>query len=387
MTVIAKSLSIAFFIGASLIWNMPLAQATTLAQAHQKLLNLQQSQSSIGTQIQAESTQALTLKKTISSYNQSLKTITDDIAAKNRNILTLQTREKVLSKQLVTDKVHLTQEQTNLTQVVRSEYENGSVSYLSVLFQANSFSDLLSRIHDLSLVAQEQKHIFTSVQTLTIAVVADVKQVKSNEAQVTSTKSKLQYLETTQQSILNQRERNLKAIEVDIKTGKEKQGLLESQIKLSQSQIQAIEAATRAAEQRAANPVYVEHQQQQLVAVNVSNLLAYAQRFLSTPYVWGGTVPSGFDCSGFTQYVFRNFGVDINRTSEEQFASGVPVNKANLQPGDLVFFSTYAAGATHVGIYIGNDLMVDAQDMGVSIDNINNSYWASKYIGARRYIK
>jgi cell wall-associated NlpC family hydrolase len=116
------------------------------------------------------------------------------------------------------------------------------------------------------------------------------------------------------------------------------------------------------------------------------SIVEYAETFLGTPYVWGGTSPNGFDCSGFTQYVFDYFGVSLPRVSFDQYQAGTPVSEGDLQEADLVFFSTYEAGASHVGIYVGNNLMIDAEDAGVVYDDITNSYWAPKYLGARRVI-
>lgn len=387
MNVFTKGVYTLCCIAAIVIGDIPLANASTLSQEHQKLNHLQQSKTSLGHQIHADTVRARTLQKTIQSHDRSLKTVEMKIVTKNHDILALQNREQQLNQQLSNDQTQLSKQQSHLASIVRADYEDGSISYLSVLFQASSFSDLLTRMHDLALITQEQNKMFSSVQTLTKSVSSDAKSVKTNEIQVAAEKSKLRSLEETQKTIIHQKKQNLHTVNIDLQVGKKKQGLLESQIKLTKNQIQKIEAETRAAEQRAKDPAYVREQQHHLVSANVSSMLSFANKFLGTPYVWGGTSTSGFDCSGFTQYVFHHAGVHINRTSEEQFASGVPVSKSNLKPGDLVFFSTYAPGATHVGIYIGNDIMIDCQDMGVSTDNVFNSYWGPKYIGARQYIK
>lgn len=111
-----------------------------------------------------------------------------------------------------------------------------------------------------------------------------------------------------------------------------------------------------------------------------------ARQYLGLPYVWGGTSPSGFDCSGLVQYVFKEYGINLPRTAAEQFRVGTPVEKVNLQKGDLVFFQTYKPGASHVGIYLGNGKMIDSNSSGLMISDFNANYWQSRYLGAKRII-
>ncbi len=123
----------------------------------------------------------------------------------------------------------------------------------------------------------------------------------------------------------------------------------------------------------------------------VDALIAYSKTFLGTPYVYGGDSPSdgGFDCSGFTQYVFGKYGYSINRISKDQALNGTSVTKANLQPGDLVFHSFEGNGViSHVGIYIGGGKMIHSPKTGdtVKITDITTSYWTSRYVTARRII-
>lgn len=115
-----------------------------------------------------------------------------------------------------------------------------------------------------------------------------------------------------------------------------------------------------------------------------SVLIDHALSLKGIHYVFGGTTRNGFDCSGFTQYVFAGSDLSLPRTSFEQFKTGTSVNREQLQQGDLVFFTTYAAGASHVGIYIGGGNFVHASINGVKISSLNESYYNSHYVGARR---
>lgn len=104
------------------------------------------------------------------------------------------------------------------------------------------------------------------------------------------------------------------------------------------------------------------------------------------PYRNGGMDPNGFDCSGFVWYVFAQHGVKVPRTVSDQFKAGGSVAAADLRPGDLVFFTTTAPGATHVGIAVGGDSFVHAPTSTgtVRVEHLGASYWASRFVGARR---
>ncbi len=120
------------------------------------------------------------------------------------------------------------------------------------------------------------------------------------------------------------------------------------------------------------------------------DVVEFAKKYLGYKYVAGGSSPStGFDCSGFTTYVFRNFGVSLNRSSKDQIKNGTAVSKSNLQPGDIVIFKNQGKTAIgHVGIYIGNGNFIHAANKkeGVVITALSSSYYSQRYVGARRVI-
>ena len=115
-----------------------------------------------------------------------------------------------------------------------------------------------------------------------------------------------------------------------------------------------------------------------------SQVANYAYNFLGRPYVYGANGPNAFDCSGFTSYVYRHFGVSLPRTASSQFSAGSAVSRNNLAPGDLVFFNTVGY-LGHVGLYIGGGDFIHAASSGrVKISSLSEGYYRTRYAGTRR---
>jgi len=126
-------------------------------------------------------------------------------------------------------------------------------------------------------------------------------------------------------------------------------------------------------------------------ATKGEKIAEFAKKFVGVKYVWGGTTPEGFDCSGFVYYVFKQFGITMPRTSKEQANKGVTVKKSELKPGDLMFFDTNGSNngvVSHVGIYIGNGKFIHASNprSNVKITNVNDSFYTKAYIKSKRVI-
>jgi cell wall-associated NlpC family hydrolase len=112
-----------------------------------------------------------------------------------------------------------------------------------------------------------------------------------------------------------------------------------------------------------------------------------AQEYVGSRYVWGGAGPTVFDCTGFVQFIYGQFGVSLPRNEAGQLASGMPVGADELAPGDvLVFANTYRRGLSHVGIYLGEGRFVHAVDEahGVTVSNLWDSYWSPRFVSGSR---
>ena len=124
--------------------------------------------------------------------------------------------------------------------------------------------------------------------------------------------------------------------------------------------------------------------------ISGAEVVEYAKQYLGYKYVAGGSSPSiGFDCSGFTTYVYKHFGISLNRSSKGQIKNGVAVSKNNLQPGDILIFNGSSnTSIGHVGIYVGGNDFIHAANSreGVIITSLSSSYYQKRYVGARRVI-
>lgn len=265
-----------------------------------------------------------------------------------------------------------------LARRVISLYTDGgaSSSTIAILFGASSFQDMLN---SLDAVQRMSDH--------------DAQVVK----QVTSFSKQIAKQEKTFEKARDRQKRLVAQIASE-------RGAVEAKMAARQRFYQSVKreiAATIAADQRrqeaidAAARIRVETQSSVPPSATAENIAAapsssigdqavsIAMQYLGTPYVWGGASPSGFDCSGFVMYVFSQVGISLPHYTVDQYNGGVAVSRDALEPGDLVFFD----GLGHVGIYIGGGQFVHAPHTGdvVKVSSLGESWYASTYVGARRY--
>jgi cell wall-associated NlpC family hydrolase len=120
-----------------------------------------------------------------------------------------------------------------------------------------------------------------------------------------------------------------------------------------------------------------------------NNLVETARNYIGVPYLWGGTSAQGFDCSGLTMSVYRLNGLQLPRTSRDQYETGSAVSLDNLRPGDLLFFSTNGSGrVSHVGLYAGDGTFIHAPSRGktISQERLSDTYYRKAFVGARTYL-
>jgi len=295
---------------------------------------------------------------------------------------------KTNSQHLTIARSSLKAAQTHLSERLVALYKGGgSGGTLEVILAARSVEDLLNRIDAVDRVSAQDARV--------------LREVKSFRAQVIQRKGRLERAQRSQVQVVADRAAQRSSIEGQLS---ERQRLL-STIK---DQIASLEAAERRRQERLAAQAQARLRttQQQAAAApeaapqalvqsdsveeaiapapdaRYGGVVGIAMQFLGVPYVWGGASPSGFDCSGFSMYVYAQVGVSLPHHAASQYGMGTPVSKDQLQAGDLVFFN----GLGHMGIYIGGGQFIHAPHSGdvVKISSLSDSWYARTWVGARR---
>jgi cell wall-associated NlpC family hydrolase len=313
------------------------------------------------------------IEQKIENLDNSIEKIIEQIQTNKNQMLKVQEDIKVNEKQYKQAEEDLKNEQEVFNKRVRAMYINGVGAYLQVLVQAQGFSDFISRVEAVRSIMKLDKKITESI--------------KLKQEQLNTTK---QALNKKNQELVTLNAENNKKID-KLKLDKSDQSKLIEEAKrqerlyasaVNESQTKLNETMKQIETIRKATPKYTPSRG--AVSVSSNAVVAYASNFLGTPYLWGGTTPAGFDCSGFTQYVYRHFGISLGRTTYDQINDGYAVSRDQLQSGDLVFYGK-GGSPSHMGIYIGNGMYMHAPRTG---DVIKISpYDRADYITARRVMR
>ncbi|AGK95269.1 C40 family peptidase [Clostridium pasteurianum] len=303
---------------------------------------------------------------------------------------------------------------------LRAMYIMGNDGYLSALLDSKGFGDFITKIDNISKVAQFDNNLIASlnerqqeVQNKENSLETSKKELVSLQAESSKNLANLGKQKADQEPLVAQYKVEIASATTASANAKAQVDAVNGKITAQKNAeaaaaAQAAEAAKAVAAAKAAASSAVASATTSTADVTVSinrgtpvtpkpapkppapnpavsgSIVGYAEQFLNVPYVWGGTSPSGFDCSGFVQYVYSHFGVSIPRTSEDQFGYGTPVSQSQLQVGDLVFFEPDSNGLPgHVGMYIGGGDIIQAPHTGDVVKITPLAYMGS-YMGARR---
>ncbi|WP_160692270.1 C40 family peptidase [Clostridium sp. C2-6-12] len=264
--------------------------------------------------------------------------------------------------------------QKALDQRVRALYMQGQASYLEILLDSENFSDLITRVEAIKKIVGMDKKAISDLK--------DTKaEVEGKKVSLEAKHNELLALKSENENKLTSLNTNISDQKKLIEEAKNQERLFASKVDESQELVNTSIADVKKIRGEAPS-VKPSRGGTSAAPASNNNIIAYASNFLGTPYKWGGTSPStGFDCSGFTQYVYAHFGIRLGRTTYDQINNGYGVSKDELQAGDLVFFGK-GGDPTHMGIYVGNNTYIHAPRTGdvIKISSMNRS----DYITGRR---
>lgn len=326
--------------------NKPISAAPTSEQVQRQREQLQADRN----ELKKAQDKRFEIEQKIENLDNQIESVINQIQENKKQMNKTQEEIKNAENELKQAEEDIKEEKDLFDKRIRAMYISGIGGYLDILFESKGFSDFFSRIERIKTIIELDKKIIASIT---------LRQEELNNKKIKLAEQNAKLLELNHESA--KKINNLKSSKDEqnilIEEAKRQERLYasaayEGQARLNETlkQIQSIRKAT---------PKYIPSRG--AVAASSNAVVAYASNFLGTPYKWGGTTPAGFDCSGFTQYVYRHFGINVGRTTYDQIEDGYTVSRDELQPGDLVFYGR-GGSPTHMGIYVGNGMYIHSQE-------------------------
>jgi cell wall-associated NlpC family hydrolase len=313
--------------------------------------------------VTSKQTQAQDVLAQIQSIDASLEKVVEAYNASQIKLDAIKEEQRVNEHRLEIARTNFKQAQVFLQQRLVALYTSEDQSTLEILLGASSLDDLLDRVDTVNRVSDQDTRIIGEVKHFRT-------EIKQREAELERARNEQERVVAEQaakkasiESQLAARQRLLSSIKSEIEQLKRQEAAQQARL--------VNQAETRLSGGGGGNP-----------AGHAGGVVGIAMNYLGVPYVWGGASPSGFDCSGFTMYVYAQVGISLPHNAAMQYGMGSSVGREFLQPGDLVFFN----GLGHVGLYIGGGQFIHAPHTGdvVKISSLTGWY-ASTYVGARRF--
>ncbi|MDD3224770.1 MAG: NlpC/P60 family protein [Clostridium sp.] len=318
------------------------------------------------------------LNSKIQDLDNKISMSTSDVNTINDKINSVQANIEETKASIEKSQNDIKTQKRQYDEIIRALYTNGnSGGYLSVILDSKNFSDLISKVGTLNRLTTYNKNIINNLNE-------SQKEVQKKQASLSLDKQNLLALKSSSESKLADLNNQKTAEAPLVAQAKSEENAAIASNSALKAQVDALNKKSQDMKNAAIAQQAVQTPKPNRGGggggiVSSNAVIQYASQFMETPYLYGGTTPSGFDCSGFVQYVYAHMGISLGRTTYDQVKEGSPVTGA-LQPGDLVFFGSPSA-PHHVGIYVGNGQMIDAPQTGETI-GIHNLY--SDYSTARR---
>ena len=367
--------------------------------------NLNKSMSNSNLSFEDANKQIAAISSQIQSLDSKIEGLNANISDSNIKIESKKAEIKAAEVKLAKNLADLEEEQELYSSRMRSMYIQGPVQDATIILASKSLDDFFANLEAVQYLSKLDKQITKQLSDTMESITETKKALVTQNTQLVAANTDLQNKLTevtaskTKQSALITEAKSRQALyatqvagyksQLDatnkqaIDTGKQLQALV------LKEQADAKQKADAAAAKLAANTSQPNRGTQSTTTIappaTTNAIIAYAYGFMGTTYVWGGTQPNpGFDCSGFLQYVYRHFGVNISRTTFTQINEGRAVSRDQLQPGDLVFFGSYS-DPHHVAMYVGNGCVIHAPHTG-DVIKISSLSAFSDFLCARRIL-